>query len=91
MARIRKDNPSTLDLIAYFERRARENQKRAESKENEATLLASERAYEYAAENLRSSYYFSGKAEAYKNAALKAAEHECQKSNPEEKSWPYGW
>lgn len=59
-------------LIAYFERRDRENAKRAEKLEKK---LATEfNPWDQSAQLERSSYFFSGKSEAYANAAQKIRE-----------------
>jgi len=58
----------TEKLIAYFERKARENTKRAEEKEK---MYKEESGQP---EDDRSSYYFSGKADSYQKAADKLRE-----------------
>jgi hypothetical protein len=54
-------------LIAYFERKAKENTKRAQDKEKEYL-------YWKVQQDDRSSYYFSGKADSYQKAADKLRE-----------------
>lgn len=59
-------------LIAYFERHSRENQKRSEKSDKELqTTLLSWTDYK---RNEHSSYYLSGKADAYARAAEKVRE-----------------
>ena len=58
-------------LVSYFEKRARENERRA--KREEAKLLTFHKLEEIAGVE-RSSYYFSGKADSYKRAAEKLKE-----------------
>jgi len=58
-------------LASYFEKRAKENDRRSEKEENSAGNLY------YARDKVkadRSSYYFSGKADSYKRAAEKVRE-----------------
>ena len=57
-------------LKAYFLRHARENNKRAEWKEENANLTTGH----YRNELMRSSYFLSGKGEAYANAHKKVME-----------------
>lgn len=58
-------------LISYFNKRAKENKKRSEKLENKKKTF--HRLDEYTQDE-RSSYYFSGKSEAYENAAHKVKE-----------------
>jgi hypothetical protein len=59
-------------LIAYFEKRAKENYKRARNLENKAST--SLQHLEVCAQTERSGYYFSGKADSYERAAEKVQE-----------------
>lgn len=58
-------------LKAYFEKHSRENNKRAEAKENSKRELLPNEVH---VRNDRSAYYHTGKADAYKNAAEKVTE-----------------
>ena len=59
-------------LIAYFEKRAKENNKRADALDKKART--SLQALEDCENTERSSYFFSGKADSYRNAAAKVQE-----------------
>ncbi len=58
-------------LISYFNKRAKENKKRSEKLENKKKTF--HRLEEYVQDE-RSSYYFSGKSEAYENAVRRVRE-----------------
>lgn len=77
-------------LISYFEKRAKENYRRATEKEKDSEIYAQATAYEVAAEFLHSSYYLSGKSDTYKRAADKLREYLVVKQE-EKQSWPFGW
>jgi len=61
-------------LVAYFTRRQRENHKRAEKEEEQVKQLYNAGCKVTAKDRENSSYYFSGKASSYENAALKVRE-----------------
>jgi peptidoglycan hydrolase CwlO-like protein len=61
-------------LVAYFTRRQRENHKRAEKEEEQVNQLYNSGCNVTAKDRENSSYYFSGKASSYENAALKVRE-----------------
>ena len=61
-------------LAAYFEKRAKENAKRAEGKEEESKSLRVRGLYTSAHKEENSGYYFSGKADSYQRAAEKVKE-----------------
>jgi len=58
-------------LRAYFNKRAKENRRRSEKLENRSHTF---QRLDQLSQDERSSYYFSGKAEAYENAARKVVE-----------------
>lgn len=60
-------------LVAYFEKRSKENEKRAEKNESDANRWNSEYPANAKLAD-RSGYYFSGKADSYKRAAEKLKE-----------------
>ncbi len=68
-------NEKVDQLVAYFTRRQRENYKRAEKEEATSNSVYQDGMDDsYAEERRRTSYYLSGKSEAYENAAIKARE-----------------
>ena len=77
-------------LVAYFEKRSRENQKRAEVLDKKASNFEDLDTH---FQNSRSSYYFSGKADSYKRAAEKVREllGEPKPATPKEAFNPEKW
>jgi hypothetical protein len=61
-------------LLAYFEKRSRENKKRAEDLEAESKVQAVRCDYMLSEKTMRRSYFHSGKSNAYSNAAVKVKE-----------------
>jgi len=61
-------------LLSYFEKRSRENEKRADDLEAESKVQAMRCDYMLSEKTMRRSYFHSGKSNAYSNAAVKVKE-----------------